>query len=498
MAYIFADGFDWAATVNDAITRWDGGGFQTLYAGANTAFGVGQAVGISTTGSMKNFGSNESTIFGTLRLKQIASGASQYSAFIFSDAGTAQFSITFDESTSNIYLRSGGATGTILATIGSFTLNNWDSYQFKAVVNGTAAGTFELRKNGSTTPLWSGTGLNLRAGTVNNYVNRLQVIASVAGGNHFVIDDLFLCSGSGGAPNDWPSDLRCVTNRPTATVQAQFSQSPAATTWGQATNNTTTTLGAGTIYFTPVTAPYNGTVSTLTGYLSVALTGSLNVALYADNGSGTAPVGLLAQGTTKVNPGVGSQAFTLGSPVTVTGGTKYWLAIWSSVSATSGALNGGSRATQSLTFTGTFPATASAGVLAGGLVPPFVMADLTGIPSHSLVTDNTADGDTSYVYSATVGQEDLYSFASLASQGFTPASIAGVIPFGVLRKSDSGARTVSIRAKSGATDAAALTNSGLGLSYSFQGTWLATDPNTGAAWTTVGVDALQVGLKVDA
>src|SRR5205085_5953791 len=90
--------------------------------------------------------------------------------------------------------------------------------------------------------------------------------------------------------------------------------------------------------------------------------------------------------------------------------------------------------------------------------------------ASSLVSMQTNDGDTSYVYSSTVGQEDLYTFPTLASAGITPLVITGVVPFAICKRSDSGSRTVSVRCKSGATDAAVLTDAAVPLTDAFRGT----------------------------
>ena len=505
MAFLWADGFDMYSAVADVAQRWDSALTSgiTIVATANTAFSVGQAMQLGNASPTipiltRTFASNETTIFGSIRLKRGAGSLStNYTWITFFDGSTAQVSIRWNEDGS-ISFMSGAANGTSLgataAGVGAGA--TWDSWQWKFVISPTV-GTFELRKNGSSVATLSLTGLNTRPGA-NTYVNKMVVGSNISLNSQ--IDDLFICSGSGAVPNDWPGDQRCVVQTPNATTQTQLSQNPTATTWGQTSNSTTigTGLGSGQIGWFKITAPYSGTASTIAMSLSVSITGSLNAALYTDSAG---VVGnLMSQGTTVVNPASGAQVFTLAAPQAIVKGTSYWVANWCSVAA-SNSFNGSSgsqtRMTQTLAYTGTFPSTGTAaGSLVTSAAAPYFGISLGSIDSASLVADTTQDADTSYVYGSTVGNYDLYSFPTLASLGITPAAITGVIPFAISKKSDSGARTISVQVKSGATEVAAVTNTGPSLSYSFLGGWLSTDPNTSATWTTAALDAVTVGPKV--
>lgn len=507
MAYLFADGFDGYSAASDITQRWDSvSGAPSLVAAASTAFSVGGAVSLSSAVNLsKTLSSNESTIYFSLRRKQTGgSSASLFSYVQLIDSATAQLTIRWNEDGS-LGAYSGASGGTLIGSVASAVHSSasWDSWQIKVVIHNTT-GSVEVRKNGSTTPVLNLTGINTRSGTANSYANKI-LLGVFTSSTAVQWDDFFIWSGSGAAPNTWAGDLRCITDAPSATVQSQWSKSPAAQTWGQTVSSSSSSaLGtaAGTIAWFKIAAPFSGTASQIAISIATALTGTINAALYSDS-SGV--VGsLLAQSTGAVNPGAGTSTFTLGSTVAVTKGTSYWVAYWSNASTQSaatfnGAGSGLTRMTQTLTYTGTFPSTgAAAGSLSASANGPYLAIDLTSLDAFSLVNDATQDADTSYVYSATAGQEDLYSFPTLASQGVTPVSIIGVLPFAVLKKSDSGSRTVSVRAKSGAVDTAAATNAAPGLTYAFLGGFLATDPNTSATWATAAVDAMNAGVKVDA
>jgi hypothetical protein len=64
-----------------------------------------------------------------------------------------------------------------------------------------------------------------------------------------------------------------------------------------------------------------------------------------------------------------------------------------------------------------------------------------------------------------------------------------------MRKTDSGARTVSVQIKSGTTEVSG-TAQAPGTSYIYFGAYADTDPNTGAAWTATGVNSLSAGAKI--
>ena len=65
----------------------------------------------------------------------------------------------------------------------------------------------------------------------------------------------------------------------------------------------------------------------------------------------------------------------------------------------------------------------------------------------------------------------------------------------VARKDDAGSRSLRAVLKSGATTANGATRV-LGTSYALYDDRFEVDPATGAAWTKVGVDALEAGVEV--
>ena len=213
--FLLGDSFDFYSSVSDISQRWQVNNFSSLLPATNTAFESGQAVAAYNTGVIGTAsfttGSNESTVYGSIRLKSrtVSGSTSGYSGFRmaleFLDGTNAQCSLVF-QGDGTVYVKSGGIDGTNLGTYsGVFAYDTWDSYQF-CVVFSTTAGSVQLRKDGSTTPVCTLTNVNTQAGSGNSYANAISLAAE--GGSPFQLDDLFLSSGSGAAPNGWLGDLR--------------------------------------------------------------------------------------------------------------------------------------------------------------------------------------------------------------------------------------------------------------------------------------------------
>jgi hypothetical protein len=147
-----------------------------------------------------------------------------------------------------------------------------------------------------------------------------------------------------------------------------------------------------------------------------------------------------------------------------------------------------------------------ANTYAGG-APATLPTPTTGNPSWQLwgnctgaaanwasLSSNPPIDDIAYVTSSTVGQEDLYSFAPLSS---APAAVHAVAVKARVKRSDSGTRTVDVRAASAGVDSAG-SASGFtpGTSFGWVDSYFPLDPATGIAWTGTGVNALTAGIKV--
>lgn len=106
----------------------------------------------------------------------------------------------------------------------------------------------------------------------------------------------------------------------------------------------------------------------------------------------------------------------------------------------------------------------------------------------------TNDGDTTYIYKATFGSEQIFGLPDISAGGYT---ITGVTVYAVARKQ--AFNDVSFNIKMW-THGSGYSSGNIGLSdpevyqlYSY--TWL-TNPFTGASWTVTEINDLQAGLRI--
>jgi hypothetical protein len=110
----------------------------------------------------------------------------------------------------------------------------------------------------------------------------------------------------------------------------------------------------------------------------------------------------------------------------------------------------------------------------------------------------TYDGDTSYNYSMTVNNEDLFGMTALGSyngENFTGNDISATKTVIIARKDDVGERQVANVVVSGSTSEVFTTNTLLSTYEAFVN-YMETDPNTGDPWTSAAVNALNIGYKL--
>jgi hypothetical protein len=110
------------------------------------------------------------------------------------------------------------------------------------------------------------------------------------------------------------------------------------------------------------------------------------------------------------------------------------------------------------------------------------------------ISETGMDADTTYNATATVANVDTFNFQSLRA---ATNQVLAVQVVGAYRKDDATARVVQQRVLSGA-----VVGQGTALSipttYTYAVDVFVEDPNTAAAWTVAGVDALQAGYELTA
>lgn len=278
MAFILGDSFD---LVNSTAALVASGVWSTAnnfgVTSSNTRFSFGQS-GFSTGyGSIvrDNLPASSGTVF--LAFAYYNTTSTDYVQF--RDGGNAQVTVMFNADNS-ITVRTGGTSGTVIATFASAYLSNiWTHFQIQAIIHPTA-GEVHIRKNGNTVDDFAATGLNTREGTSNNYCTGVALGAPT--GNTSYFDDFLMFDNSGTSLNTWTGDVRCYVLYPIANGSVnQFtplisSPSPQVV----CTGGSSVGLSNGVMWSSPSFTPSAQLIlTTATISLSTSLTGNINVAL---------------------------------------------------------------------------------------------------------------------------------------------------------------------------------------------------------------------------
>lgn len=105
---------------------------------------------------------------------------------------------------------------------------------------------------------------------------------------------------------------------------------------------------------------------------------------------------------------------------------------------------------------------------------------------------NSSDGDTTYNYSATATDKELYTFSAIQS---TVNTVYGVQVSARVRKEDAGNREIKTVARSSATEVDG-NSKGMATYYGWTGHIYENDPNGGGNWTESAVNAAEFGIKI--
>jgi hypothetical protein len=512
MAWIVGDSFDYYGNAADiARSVWDS---ATIFGSLNgtatvTRFGTGQC--LTNFGNLvlqKTLASNETTLFLAIAYYHpgALSGTTAETYWQLRDGATAQCTVCF-ESGGNITLKSGTQSGTVLATYGSaFAQDVWTHFQVKVVINNTT-GSITVRKNGSATDSFTATALNTRGGTANNYAN----VVTINGGTSNVpyMDDVLIYSGTAPAPNDWIGDTRAVCLMPKLdTAQKNFAQFPVANTTvlGHTAAAINLALAANTIVWTGSALVSSATYVPVRGGQIVKVTmtstqavgsGHFRAAVYANDGPSNQPGTLvgISNELTSLPGGNALVDFTFPAGSGLAPGRGYYIALLADTACGFGVGSptaGEASYTSPVSYASGFPSTAP--TTPTTVTGNYIQGQITLSGNSSCVSELLANGDTDYVFSATVNDADLYDMAELT---YVPAAIIGVVSKMYCKKSDAGARNGQLLVKSGATQVTG-PDTPLSSSYTYLARVDTVDPNTGATWTAAGIAAAQVGQKVTA
>lgn len=422
----------------------------------------------------------------------------------FMDAGTAQLSVWCDTAGRLNVSRSAVGGANILYTSAAVILSNTRNYVEIDFTINNSTGQFTLKLNGNA--LTTLTGQNTRAGS-NNYVNQFDFnVLSNAGRGGF--DDTYWRDNTGGT-GTFLGDVTIDGLRPTADSAVAFTpQLSAVGPYYISQTVTTDAPGAGQLVLIPVTPQVNMTLNNIGVFPSASSATVKNKGVVYSDSTG-APGSLLSSGTETTGMSADVPvALPLVTPQALTAGTQYWIGY---ITDTSVALHKADNWTgpgqkKANTYASGAPAGPLSGMTtgqaawciwggAGSAAANFAQINLGGVnatqfPANPIV----GNVPQSYNQSSTVSQEDLFTISDLS---VTPTAIYAVKVSILAQRSDAGARTGNIRVKSGGTTANG-SNSGFTppTTMNWIGSLYFVDPNTSAAWTASGINAMTAGYQV--
>ncbi len=487
MADIFWDGFDkygplYAAPLNSTMgSEWTTVPQNGMFVAGRFAGSLALQISYGSTAS-RSLPANYPRLIGGIALQP---NLSNNSGVQFADAGTNQCSLGFN-SQGKLVLWQGGLGGTQVAISPSaVTANSWHYVEWDLTF--AASGAYTVWLDG--VQVFTGTGNLKNSGNASANTVLLN-------GNICNFDDMYLFDSTGSVNNAVRGDSRVETLFPTADASVAFTPTQGVIGAYYSLTGWTSGMSANQMVLRRFTPTVAGTLASVSAMpQSTAPGANFKPAVYADNNG--APGNLLSSGPQVTGATAGTAiTMALTTAQTLSSGTTLWLGYITDTSVTMQRQDNSNYATNAgytanVTYASGAPATAPA--MNSGQPSLQIWGNVTGLAGNFSEVDSVPPaGDLSCVASSTVGAEDRYSFGALSS---TPSNIGGVKVSALLRKTDSGARTVSVQIKSGSTEVAGAAQAP-GTSYTYVAAYADTDPNTGAAWTATGVNSLSAGAKI--
>lgn len=129
-----------------------------------------------------------------------------------------------------------------------------------------------------------------------------------------------------------------------------------------------------------------------------------------------------------------------------------------------------------------------------GATNNFTGSDADSVDNYLLVDENPTDDDTTYVESSIIGHIDLYTVDDITD---TPITIHAIQINSVVRKDDSGTKTVRPVIRPTSTNFFGASKSPQDGVYSNETEVLNEDPETEMAWTKSGFNAAEFGIEIE-
>lgn len=502
MAIIFTDGFDkygppgYPGTSALIVAEWTIAGNLNINGPLSS---TGQSLSMGNASVSKTLPGNYTRLVGGVRFQSNLGGSPGTNAGIsLGDSGNNQVSVNILSGTGWININ--GFIGTTFEPIDHTTAisvkaNSIHYLEWDITIG--AAGAYFVYLDGAL--VLSGNGIT-NGGTGNNQANQITLFST---DSLMFFDDLYIFDTSGPTNNAvLLTNPRIETQYAIADDSVQFSNGGAIL--GPIINSgadagTTDIIIINNLHLIQVTPAVNMTLNTIVvGTISNPIE-NWTAVLYSDLAGD--PHTLLAQSADTVGRTDENQ-FDLLTPHALVAGTPYWIGVmWHTdilintnsyiVCSVTDNLLSGRRATQ--TYSGGPPGTAPA---MGTAFATWKFYGYCTSVAHNWVSENRnpPPGDTSFVFSSTPGQEDLYVYPSLTTH---PIAIYTVGVKAYTKLTDTGNRSVDLRMKSVATTTSGNTTGQIpSTSYEWVDSYFDNDPNTASAWTESGLNSAKSGIKV--
>jgi hypothetical protein len=493
MALLFCEGFDkyggansYGAGVSALLTAGEWNSTSASPAIVAPLSQTGQALSLGTI--TKTLPGAYGRLIGGLRFNSPLGTVNLGLQFL--DGGSSQAAVQIN-TTGTVSVRNGlFNSGTVLGTsTASITANTTHYIEFDITL--ANAGSYQVWMDGVS--ILSGSG-----DTTTTANSSATGIAIQTAGGTAIVDDFYVFDASGTTNNAaLLTSPRIETQFPTGDAAVQFAAGAAILGSSVTRSGTNQATIANQMRLRAVTPAVACTLNSIAFQAGGTGNGAIQLRPVVYSNVGAAPGVLLVSGATVTGTTAGAvKTMPVSTPLALTAGTTYWIGHMCDV-AQGAALTQLSAANDDVTSTATFaagaPGSAPTGTAAVGTV---LWANVTVSGANWFaVSQAPPQGNLSYVFDAVVAHEDLYTYPPLS---VPPSAIYAVAVKANLSKSDAGAKTVSMRMKSGATDSAGTTASAApGTGYGWLSSHFATDPATGAAWTLTGINAAQSGVKIE-
>lgn len=453
----------------------------------------------NTAGIRKTLPGNFARNIGGISAKPVTWGAAGESfQILFYDGTTVQFSLNLNAVSGTISARRGDGAATVIATsvesaISGVTFElEWD------ITFHNSTGIIKVWLNGTLTSL-NLTGQDTCA-TANNYHNGIA-LAHLGNTNGTKIHDVdhfytYCYTASGGSETPLLYAPIIETQFGTSDDTAQFNFGLGVLGKDYRTTTTTSAPGANQLVLAPVTADSSGNldgVRIMPAATSAAA--KFKAVLYAD--SAGVPGALTATGTEVVGCTSGTVLalpFAVGQAVVA--GTQYWIGYITDTSVVIQQFDSTTNLGRKLANTYGSGAPNPAGAMTTGQPTWEIWGSLSGVTTMFSQVNKKEASLNEYNTETTVGDKDLFNFPALS---ITPSAIAMVAHRVCALKSDGGARTIDLPAKSAATSSnGSLAAQSPSLSLSYLSSNFFVDPNTGVAWAAAGVNGAKGGYDIAA